>query len=85
MRAVAAYLYPFIVEPKHWPFPADETHFRDLPGKRAGLLLAGEAFHRPEYIDAYAKASDAAPVEAIAYSFPISQPLLWTARAPHGL
>lgn len=85
MRAVAAYLQPFIAERAHWPLPSDATHFRELPGKRAGLLLAGEAFHRPEYVATYAASSDDAPVAEIAYSFPITMPLLWTARAPHGL
>jgi len=85
MRSVAAYLYPAIRDRAKWPQIADPEYFHDLPGRRPALLFAGRAFDRPEYIDLYRSLADPTNVpEAIAASFPISQPLLFTARAPHG-
>jgi hypothetical protein len=88
IRSVAAFLYPFIRDRSKWPQIADPQSFRDLPGRRPALLFAGRAFDRPEYVDLWRStpAPDPAQLpEPVAASFPISQPLLWTARAPHGL
>lgn len=85
MRSVAAYLYPVIRDRAKWGFPADATHYRDLPGRRPALLFAGRAYDRPEYVELFRSQSIAPPPADIAYSFPITQPLLWTSRAPHGL
>ncbi len=84
LRDVAAYLFPVIEHPERWKYPADARFFRDLPGRRPGLLFAGRAYSRPEYVALWQQLPAAVP-EAIAYSFPIRQPALWTARAPHGL
>ncbi len=84
MRAVAAFLFPLIADRNKWPYIADAEHFRDLPGRRPALLFAGRAFIQPQYIDLWRTLPPAIPPE-IAASFPIRQPLLWTARAPHGL
>lgn len=88
MRSVAAFLYPAIRDRAKWAQIADPQSFRDLPGRRPAMLFTGRAFDRPEYVDLWRStpAPDLAQLpEAIAASFPISQPLLWTARAPHGL
>jgi len=85
MRSVAAYLYPAIRDRDKWPQIADPENFRDLPGRRPALLFAGRAFDRTEYIELYRSLPSPANVpEPIAASFPITQPLLFTARAPHG-
>ena len=85
LHSVAAFLYPLIREPRHWPFLADAQNFHDLPGRRPALLFTGRAYDRAEYIDLYRTLPFTPPPDAIAYSFPITQPLLFTARAPHGL
>lgn len=85
LRIVAAYLYPVIAHPERWGYPADAEYFRDLPGRRPGLLFAGRAYSRPEYVETWHNTPAAAPPEALAYSFPITQPALWAARALHGL
>ena len=85
LRIVAAYLYPVIGHPERWGFVADASHFRDLPGRRPALLFAGRAYDRPEYVDLWQQLPAGPPPEAITGSFPIREPLLWTARAAHGL
>lgn len=85
MRSVAAFLYPVITHPERWTYPADADDFRSLPGRRPALLFAGRAYSRPEYVSAWLATPAVLPPPALAASFPIQQPALWTARAPHGL
>jgi Alginate lyase len=84
MRSVAAYLYPVIKDRNKWPSVSDAQHFHDLPGRRSGLLFAGRAYNRPEYVELWRTTPPAIPT-AIAETFPIREPLLWTTRAQHGL
>ncbi len=88
MRSVAALLFPILQDRAKWPYVADPMYFHDLPGKRAGLLFAGRAFDRPEYVETWrstpAPNMDVLP-EPVASSFVVHEPLLWTTRAAHGL
>lgn len=89
MRAAAAFLYPMLQDPARWPYPADATHYREVPRRRIALLLAGRAYTRPEYVDLWRTlpappAPFSSTAEPFATSTPIRQPLLWTTRAPHG-
>jgi hypothetical protein len=84
LRSVAAYLFPFLQDRNKWPGVSDAEHFRELPGRRPGLLFAGRAFHRPEYIELWRTTPPAVPPD-LADTFPIRQPVLWTTRAAHGL
>ena len=84
LRSVAAFLTPFVVNRAHWPFVADAQGFREVPLRRPALLLAGRAYDRAEYVQAFASAPLVPMPPALAYSFPLTQPLLWTAHPPHG-
>ena len=84
LHIVAAYLYPVIAHPERWAFVADAVDFRMLPQRRPGLLFAGRAYDRPEYVELWQKLPGGPASEPIAASIPIHEPLLWTARAPHG-
>ena len=83
LRAVAAFLYPVIKEPGRWPYPADNLGFRDVPRRRPGLLLAGRAFSRPEYVELWRSLPQPAADDPLRAWFPIRQPLLWVTRPPH--
>lgn len=83
LRAVAAFLYPLLKDPARWPFLADTANFRDVPRRRPGLLFAGRAFNRPEYIDLWRSLPAPPPNHPLRASFPIRQPILWTTRSPH--
>ncbi len=85
LRIVVAFLYPLIEHPERWPYPADAVAFRELPRRRPGLLFAGRAYDRPEYVALWQQLPAGPPPAALAASFPIRQPMLWTARARHGL
>jgi len=84
LRVIAAALYPVIADRSKWAAVSDAEHFHDLPGRRPGLLFAGRAYKRPEYIDLWRSLQPEIP-PAIAESFPIREPLLWITRAQHGL
>ena len=84
MRSVAAYLYPLIKDRNKWPNVSDATNFHDLPCRRPGLLFAGRAYNRPEYVDLW-RTLPINTIPALAPTFPIREPLLWITRAQHGL
>lgn len=79
LRAAIAYHYPAIANRAVWSYPADLAHFKDLPGRRISLLLAGRAYRHPEYVDLW-KALQPLPENgptAVLRTFPVTQPLLW--------
>jgi len=82
MRTAIAFHVPFIENPRAWPYPADAAYFKELPGRRPGLLLAGRAYNRPEYTALWrslAPLSAETPGELLR-CVPIHQPLLWIAH-----
>jgi hypothetical protein len=84
LRNAAAFLFPILADRAKWPGVSDAVAFREVPLRRPGLLFAGRAFNRPEYVDLFRSLPTAVP-ESLAASVPIRQPLLWTTRAAHGL
>jgi hypothetical protein len=82
MRSAFAYHFPFLVNRAAWPYPADPVDFKLLPARRISLLLAGQAYRRPEYVDLWKSLAPLPENSAseLRRSFPITQPLLWTAH-----
>lgn len=82
MRAAIAFHFPFILNRATWPYPADLAHFKELPGRRISLLLAGHAYRRPEYVDLWRKLEPLPDTSApeLLRSFPVTQPLLWVTQ-----
>lgn len=81
LAKAAAFLYPFLKDKSKWPYAHDVEHFDDLPVRSPGLLFAGLANHKPEYIDLW-KHLDPDPTDKeIIRNFPIRQPLLWVGSA----
>jgi hypothetical protein len=79
LRASIAFFFPAIANRSVWPYPADSAHFKDLPGRRIALLLAGRAYRHPEYVDLWRTLQSlpqSAPPDLL-QSFPVTQPLLW--------
>lgn len=83
LRTSAAWLFPILQDPRKWPGVSDAEHFRELPSRRSGLLFAGRAYDRPEYVELWRTTPPAIPAD-IAASVPVRQPILWTTRARHG-
>ena len=84
LRNAAAFLFPILADRAKWPGVSDAEGFRDVPLRRPGLLFAGRAFNRPEYVELFRSLPTQVPA-ALAASVPIREPLLWTTRAAHGL
>ena len=80
MRAAIARHAPWIQARSSWPYPADLRFFTSLPCRRPSLLFAARAFQRADYADLWRTMNPDPAEPAILRSFPIRQPLLWTAR-----
>jgi hypothetical protein len=84
MRSAIAYHFPFIADRSMWPFKADAQHFKELPGRRASLLLAAHAYERPEYVEVWRTLQPDPVSPEILRTIPIHQPLLWVRQAARG-
>ncbi len=72
-----AFMYPYIADKAKWPFAKDVEYFGDLPVRQPSLLFAGEALHKPEYIDLWKRLNPDPTVPEIIRNMPVRQPLLW--------
>jgi hypothetical protein len=73
----AAFLYPYLKDKNAWPYRKDVEHFDALPARSPGLLFAGLACGRREYLDLW-KTMNPDPTDSeIIRNYPIRQPLLW--------
>lgn len=84
MRVAIARYAAFIAAPSTWPYPADASHFADLPGRRPALLFAGRAYSDANYVALWSTLNPDPKASAIQRTFPIRQPLLWVTRRPVG-
>lgn len=84
LRVVAAWLYPRLAERSKWSAVADAQWFREVPLRRPGLLFAGRAYNRPEYVELWKSEPAGVPV-VLEASVPMREPLLWVTRPAHGL
>ncbi len=73
----AAFLYPYLKDKSRWPYRKDVEHFDALPVRSPGLLFAGLACNRREYLDLW-KTMNPDPTDTeIIRNYPVRQPLLW--------
>jgi hypothetical protein len=73
----AEFLYPYIRDKSKWPYAKDVEHFDSLPVRSPGLLFAGIACRRQEYIALWKTLNPDPTDREIIRNFPIRQPLLW--------
>jgi hypothetical protein len=73
----AEFIYPYLKNKSAWPYRKDVEHFDALPVRSPGLLFAGLACARPQYLDLW-KTMNPDPVDPeIIRNYPVRQPLLW--------
>ena len=77
LRAAIARHAPYIANRAKWPYPADQTHFKDLPARRSALVFAGRAFTQPDYVTLWRTLPPDPASPEILRTFPIRQPILW--------
>ncbi len=83
MRAAVARHAPYIRERNTWPYPADSSHFSQLPARRPALVLAARAFNQAEYATLFRSLNPDQPTDRdLLLAFPIRQPLLWLTQPP---
>jgi hypothetical protein len=73
----AEFLYPYLKDKSQWPYAKDVEHFDALPVRAPGLLFAGLACHRSEYIELWKTLNPDPADREIIRNYPIRQPLLW--------
>jgi len=73
----AEFLYPYLKDKGKWPYAKDVEHFDSLPVRSPGLLFAGIACRREEYITLWKTLNPDPTDREIIRNFPVRQPLLW--------
>jgi hypothetical protein len=75
-----AFMFPFIVHKKAWPYAHDVEYFEDWPVRQPSLLFAGISLSKPEYFAVWNNLNPDPAVEEIIRNYPIRQPLLWVSQ-----
>ena len=84
LRSAIARFAVFMRNRAVWPYPADQSHFNELPCRRPALVFAGRAYAAPDYVTLWATLNPDPSDPAILRTFPIRQPILWlTQPRPH--
>jgi hypothetical protein len=73
----AAFLYPYLRDKAAWPYAKDVEHFEALPVRSPGLLFAGLACRRDDYIALWKTLNPDPTDPEIIRNYPVRQPLLW--------
>jgi hypothetical protein len=73
----AAFLYPYLKDKSSWPYAKDVEHFDALPVRSPGLLFAGLACDRQQYLALWKTMNPDPADREIIRNYPIRQPLLW--------
>lgn len=73
----AEFIYPYLKDKGKWKWAKDVQHFDSLPVRAPGLLFAGVACNRGEYIALWRTMNPDPTDREIIRNNPIRQPLLW--------
>lgn len=73
----AEFIYPYLKDKGKWKWAKDIQHFDSLPVRSPGLLFAGVACNRGEYIALWRTMNPDPTDREIIRNNPIRQPLLW--------
>lgn len=71
------FIYPYMKDKTAWKWAKDVEHFDDLPVRSPGLLFAGIALHKQEYVNLWRTLNPDPTDKEIIRNYPIRQPLLW--------
>ena len=77
LAKAAEFIYPYLKDKSAWKWAKDVEHFDSLPVRSPGLLFAGIAGHRQEYIGLWKTLNPDPTDKEIIRNYPIRQPLLW--------
>lgn len=73
----ADFIYPYLKNKSAWKWAKDVEHFDSLPVRSPGLLFAGLACRKPDYIALWKTLNPDPTDKEIIRNYPIRQPLLW--------
>ena len=72
-----AFLYPYLEDKSHWPYPPDVEHFDAWPVRQPALLFAGCALEKQNYLDLWQRLDPDPADDEIRRNLAVRQPLLW--------
>ncbi|WP_051620278.1 alginate lyase family protein [Paenibacillus sp. UNC451MF] len=77
IRKGMTYLFPYMQDKSSWPYAPDVEHFEGWPAKVSGLLFAGLALKKEEYVELW-KQLDPDPTDMeVRRNIAVRQPVLW--------
>jgi hypothetical protein len=77
IKKALAFMYPYILDKKSWPYPPDVMYYEQWPVRHPALLFGGIALSERKYLALW-KTLDPDPTEdEVVRNYPIRQPLLW--------
>jgi hypothetical protein len=77
VRKAAEFIYPYLKDKDKWKWAKDVQHFDSLPVRSPGLLFAGVACNREDFIALWRTMNPDPTDREIIRNNPIRQPLLW--------
>jgi hypothetical protein len=77
LAGAASFIYPYMKDKSAWKWKRDVEHFDALPVRSPGLLFAGVAFHKDEYVELWKSLNPDPQDPEIIRNFPVRQPILW--------
>ncbi|WP_246073589.1 alginate lyase family protein [Dinghuibacter silviterrae] len=72
-----AFLYPYLADKTKWPYPHDVMHWNDWPVAQPCLLFGALAFHRQDWLRAWARLAHAPTDPEVLRNLPVRHPLIW--------
>lgn len=72
-----AFMYPYMLDKKKWPYKHDVEYFDQWPVREQSLLFAGLALNKPQYLALWRRLNPEPAVEEVIRNYPIRQPVLW--------
>jgi hypothetical protein len=77
LSKAAEFIYPYLKDKSAWKWAKDVEHFDALPVRSPGLLFAGVAYKKQDYLDLWKTLNPDPADKEIIRNYPIRQPLLW--------
>ena len=71
------FLYPYLADKSKWPHPPDTQAWDGWPVRQPGLLFAGLALHKPEYLELWTRLPPDPTNAEVRRNIAITQPILW--------
>jgi hypothetical protein len=77
IRQGIAFLYPFVVDKKKWPFAKDVMYWDNWPVAHPFLLFGAAAYDSQDWFHTWEALDHAPQVEEVVRNLPVRNPIIW--------